>query len=94
MPSVSKGETKRFHPSAFILHPSLRFFMSRVLSATATKLLKLKPVGRSFLVLRRNVIAALALTTLKHDVVAWHLLISKCRLPIPNWIIGAISTLS
>jgi hypothetical protein len=49
--------------------------MISVFAATATKLTELKPVGRGLLVLSRYVVAALALITLKHDVVAWHNLI-------------------
>jgi hypothetical protein len=51
---------------------SFGFFMISVFAATATKLTKLKPVWRGLLVLSRYVVAAFALVTLKHDVVAWH----------------------
>jgi len=47
-----------------------------VLAATATKLTKLKPVRRGFLVLGLYVVAALALTALKHNIIARHLVIS------------------
>ena len=53
----------------------LGFLMISVFAATTTKLTELKPVGRGLLVLSRYVVAALALITLKHDVVAWHNLI-------------------
>jgi hypothetical protein len=52
---------------------SFGFFMISVLAATSTKLTKLKPVRRGLLVLGRNVITAFALTTLKHNIVAWHI---------------------
>lgn len=63
---------------------SLRFLVSRVLTTTATKLLKLKPIRRGLLILRRHVVAALAVTTLEHNIIAWHLVISDCRLPIAD----------
>ena len=46
--------------------------MTCMLAATWTKLLKLKPVGRGLLILRRHVVAALAVTTLEHNVIARH----------------------
>ena len=49
-----------------------RLFVTCVLAATATKLLKLKPVGRGFLVLCRYVVPTLAVSTLKHNVIARH----------------------
>jgi len=49
-----------------------RLFVTCVLAATATKLLKLKPVGRGLLVLCRYVVATLAVSTLKHNVIARH----------------------
>jgi hypothetical protein len=61
-----------------------RLFMIGVLAATATKFTKLKPIGRGFLVLGRYVVAALALITLKHNIIAWHLIISDFRLPIAD----------
>src|SRR6185503_6197488 len=39
---------------------SLGFLMISVLAATATELTKLQPIGRSFLILSRNVVAAFA----------------------------------
>jgi hypothetical protein len=53
---------------------SLGFFMISVLAATATELGKLKPVGRGLLVLGCYVIAAFAISTLKHNIIAWHFL--------------------
>jgi hypothetical protein len=58
--------------------------MIRVFAATATELTELQPIRRGLLILGRYVVAALALVTLKHDVVAWHLLISDFRLPIAD----------
>ena len=55
-----------------------------VLAATATELTKLKPIWRGFLVLSRNVIAALAALPLQHNVISRHILISNFRLPIAN----------
>ena len=63
---------------------SLGLFMIGVLTATATELTKLQPIRRSLLILGRNVIAALTLTALKHNIVAWHFIISNFRLPISN----------
>ena len=44
--------------------------MQRVATATATELLKLKPVRRGLLVLRRHVIALLTIRALQNDVVS------------------------
>ena len=53
----------------------LRLFMISVFAATATELTELKPVRRGLLILGRYVVAALAIGTLKHNVIAWHNLI-------------------
>jgi hypothetical protein len=66
-PSVPKDETV-----SFILHPSLSLFMISVFAATATELAKLKPIRRGLFILGRYVIAALACTTLKNNIIAWH----------------------
>ena len=63
--------------AAFILPPPslillFGFLVTSVLAATATKLLKLEPVGRGFLVLCRYVVPALTVSTLKHNVIARH----------------------
>src|SRR5688572_15209277 len=73
-----------FHPSAFILHPSLSFLMISVLAATATELAELKPIRRGLFILGRYVVAALANITLKNNVIARHLAISDFRLPISS----------
>jgi len=57
--------------------------MISVFAATATELAKLKPIRRGLFILGRYVVAALACTTLKNNIIAWHLLISDFRLPIP-----------
>jgi hypothetical protein len=49
--------------------------MISVFAATATELAKLKPIRRGLFILGRYVVAALALTTLKNNIIAWHLLI-------------------
>ena len=54
---------------------SLGLFMIRVLAATSTKLTELQPVRRGLLILGRDVVAVLAFSALKHDVVAWHIYI-------------------
>ena len=46
--------------------------MISVFAATATELTELKPVGRSLLILRRNVVAALARLTLQHNIISRH----------------------
>ena len=51
---------------------SLGLFMISVLATTATKLAELKPIRRGLLILGLNVVAALALITLKHNIIAWH----------------------
>jgi hypothetical protein len=58
--------------------------MISMLAATATKLAEFKPIGRGLLVFGRDVVAALTIVTLKHNVIAWHFLISNFRLPISN----------
>jgi membrane glycosyltransferase len=50
----------------------LGFFMISVFAATATELAELKPIRRGLFILGRYVIAALACTTLKNNIIAWH----------------------
>ena len=50
--------------------------MISVFAATATELAELKPIRRGLLILGRYVVAALALVTLKNNIVAWHFLIT------------------
>src|ERR1051325_559793 len=52
----------------------LGLFVTCVLAATATELAEFQPVGRGLLILGRHVIPALTILTLKHNVIAWHLL--------------------
>jgi len=54
----------------------LGFLMVSVFAATAAELAKLKPIRRGLLILGRYVVTALACTTLKNNIIAWHLLIS------------------
>lgn len=59
--------------------------MISVFAATAAELAKLKPVRRGLLILGRYVVSALACTTLKNNIIAWHFFlfpISDCQLPI------------
>jgi hypothetical protein len=56
-----------------------------VLAATAAELTKLKTIGRGFLVLRRDVIAALAIRALQHNVIAWHKPLPHCQFPIAEF---------
>ena len=58
--------------------------MTGVFAATSTKLGKLKPIGRGLLILSRYVVAALAFTTLEHNVIARHNPSSYFRLPISH----------
>jgi len=58
--------------------------MISVFAATATELAKLKPIRRGLFILGRYVVAALTLTTLKNNIIAWHPAISDFRLPISN----------
>jgi len=67
--------------------------MISVFAATATELAELKPVRRGLLILGRYVVAALACTTLKNNIVAWHLFISDFRLPISDYLIEQQSVL-
>ena len=58
----------------------LRLFVIRVLTATATEFAEFQPVGRGLLILGRHVVPTLTCLTLKHNVIAWHMLfpISNC----------------
>ena len=60
--------------SSLILHPSalLRFLVIRVLTAASAELLELQAIRSCLFVLRRRVIAALAITALQYNVIAWH----------------------
>ena len=63
----------------------LGFLVISVLAATATELAKLKPIRRGLLILGRYVVAALACTTLKNNIIAWHSFlfpVSDCQFPI------------
>ena len=51
---------------------SFSFLVACVFAATSTKLLELKPIGRGLLILRRYVVAALAVIALKHNIIARH----------------------
>jgi len=83
MNNTSHGFEGLSDSSSFILPPSslLRLFMVSVFAATAAELAKLKPIRRGLLILGRYVVAALACTTLKNNIIAWHLFlfpISDC----------------
>ena len=58
--------------SFIIPHSSLRFLVRPVLAAAAAELPELQALRRGLLILRRHVVAALALGALQHDVVARH----------------------
>ena len=47
--------------------------MISVFAATAAELAELKPVRRGLLILGRYVVSTLACTTLKNNIIAWHL---------------------
>src|SRR2546421_2969451 len=49
-----------------------RLFVSRVAAAAAAELPELQALRSRLLVLRRHVVAVLALGALQHNVVAWH----------------------
>ena len=60
----------------------LSFLMRCVLAATATELAELKPIRRGLFILGRYVVAALAINTLKNNIIAWHFFlfpISDCN---------------
>jgi hypothetical protein len=61
----------------------LGLFMISVFAATATELAKLQPIRRGLFILGRYVVAALALITLKNNIIARHTGISGFRLPFP-----------
>jgi hypothetical protein len=61
---------------------SFGLFVTRVLAATAAELLKLETLGRSLLVLGRDVVATFAIRTLQHYVIARHNSSFHFRLPI------------
>ena len=46
--------------------------MISVFAATATELAELKPIRLDLFILGRYVVAALACTTLKNNIIAWH----------------------
>ena len=54
----------------------LGLFMISVFAATATELAELKPIRRGLFILGRYVVAALAINTLKNNIIAWHFLTS------------------
>src|SRR5438067_9062130 len=51
---------------------SFRFLVIRVFTAASAELLELQSIRSCFLVLRRCVIAALAIAALQYNVIAWH----------------------
>jgi hypothetical protein len=55
-----------------------------VLAATPTELAELEPIGSRLFVLRSHVVAALALTALQNNIIAWHYSfpISDCQFSI------------
>src|SRR6185436_20208529 len=68
----------------FILPPSsflLGFLMIRVFTAASAELFELQTVRSRLLVLRRHVIAALTVTALQYNVIAWHKSLSVRTLP-------------
>src|SRR5438046_10382937 len=73
--------------------PSLRFFVTCVLAATAAELTKLQTISRGLLVLCRNVVAALAFAALQHNVISRHKLfpISDCQFPISNFYVRPVT---
>jgi hypothetical protein len=58
--------------SSLILHPLFGLFVTRVLAATAAELAELQALRRGLLVLRRDVVAALAFRALEHNIIARH----------------------
>jgi len=50
----------------------LRFFMICVLTAASAELFELQTIRSCLFVLRRHVIAALTITALQYNVIAWH----------------------
>jgi hypothetical protein len=58
-----------YHSSPITL---LGLLVRPVLAAATAELPELETLGRRLLVLRRHVVAALALGALQHDVIAWH----------------------
>jgi hypothetical protein len=71
-----QASVKDFHPSAFIRHPLFSFLMASVFATATTELAELQTLGRGLLVLGRRVVATLAITTLKHNIIARHNLTS------------------
>jgi hypothetical protein len=50
----------------------LGLLVTCVLATTATKLLKFKPIGRGFLILRSYIVTILAVGALKDNIIARH----------------------
>ena len=71
-PGLSVLETDVLTVDTIPLRVLLGLFMTCVLAATATELAEFQAVRRGLLILGRHVIAALAILTLKHNVIAWH----------------------
>ena len=63
------------HPSSFLFS----LFMIRVFTAASAELLELQAIRSCLFVLRRRVIAALAITALQYNVIAWHYSISDFK---------------
>ena len=64
--------TKKLEIGNWQSEMSLRFFMIRVLTAAPAELLKLQAIRSCLLVLRRYVVAALAIAALQYNIIAWH----------------------
>jgi hypothetical protein len=84
LPICSAGLQSTFgnQQSAIVL---LGLFVTGMLTATATEFAEFQPIRRRLLVFGRNVVATLTVLTLKHNVIAWHIVISNFRLPIANY---------
>lgn len=67
------------HRLVFRVHHLLRFLVSRVFAAASAKLLKLKALRCRLFILRRYIITAFAIRTLKRNIVARHSLFLKTQ---------------
>ena len=72
-PGLSVLETDVLTVDTIPLRVLLGLFVTSVLAATATEFAEFQAVRRGLLVLGRHVVPTLALITLKHNVIAWHL---------------------
>ena len=71
-PGLSVLETDVLTVDTIPLRVLLGLFVTSVLAATATEFAEFQAVWRGLLILGRHVVPTFAISTLKHNVIAWH----------------------